>query len=114
MEFVRSDKHELVHPEALGLPPTTGQTTRVIARAREQFIDALIVGDDAKSRQIAIDCYLAEHAVRVICDDVFAAAFEEIGRRWSHGDAEVYQERLGCEITLRVLHELRSLFPTPS
>ncbi len=49
----------------------------------------------------------------MICDDVFAAAFRQIGSRWACGEAEVYQERRGCEITLRVLHELRSLLPPP-
>lgn len=113
MEFIRSCKYQLVHPEVLGLPPTSGQTTRVVSRARDQLVEALIAGNEARSRQIAIDLYLAEHAISVICDDVFAAALQQIGDRWSHGDAEIYQERRGCEITMRVLHELRSLLPTP-
>ena len=111
--FIRSGKYQLIHPEALGLPPTSGRTTRVVERAFHELIEALIAGDEGRSRQLAIDLYLAEHAVSVICDDVIAAAFREIGKRWSHGDAEVYQERRGCEITLRVLHELRSLLPAP-
>lgn len=113
LEFVRAGRHELVRPEALGLPPTSGQSTRVVARARGQLVDALIAGDEARCRQVAIDLYLAEHSISVLCDDVFAAAFREIGRRWSCGEAEVYQERRGCEITLRVLHELRSILPPP-
>ncbi|MEO8495048.1 MAG: B12-binding domain-containing protein, partial [Planctomycetota bacterium] len=113
LEFVRSGRYELVHPEALGLPPTSGQSTRVVIRASEQLTEALIAGDDARCRQIAIDIYLAEHNISVLCDDVFAAAFREIGSRWSCGEAEVYQERRGCEITLRVLHELRSILPAP-
>lgn len=75
------------------------------------MIEGLIHGDDGVCRQIAIDLYLAEHSLSVICDDVFAAAFKEIGERWSCGDAEVYQERRGCEITFRVLHELRAFLP---
>jgi len=111
LEFVRNRKYELVHPEALGLPPTSGQSTRVIKRAREQLIEALVAGDEARCRQVTIDIYLAEHGISVICDELFAAAFREIGNRWSCGEAEVYQERRGCEITLRLLHELRGLFP---
>ena len=33
MEFLRAGKHQLIHPEALGLPPTSGQTVRVVDRA---------------------------------------------------------------------------------
>lgn len=113
MEFVREGKHELVHPEALGLPATSGQSIRVVERARDQLADALLAGDESRCRQIATDLYLAEHSLAVICDDVFAAAFRDIGDRWSCGEAEVYQERRGCEITLRVLHELRALLPAP-
>lgn len=113
LEFLRANKYQLIHPEALGLPPTSGQTTRVVDRAREQLTEALIAGDDGRCRQIAIDLYLAEHSLGVICDDVFAAAFREIGDRWSCGDAEIYQERRGCEITLRVIHELRGILPPP-
>ena len=111
--FLRGGKHELVHPEALGLPPTSGQTTRVLDRSREQMTEALIDGNELRCRQITIDLYLAERSISVICDDVFAAAFREIGDRWACGDAEVYQERRGCEISLLVLHELRSLLPPP-
>jgi methanogenic corrinoid protein MtbC1 len=114
LEFLRARKYQVVHPEALGLPPTSGQSTRVVSRAREQLVEALIAGDDGRCRQIAIDLYLAEHSLSVICDDVFAAAFREIGERWSCGEAEVYQERRGCEITLRLLHELRTMLPQPS
>lgn len=111
--FLRAAKHELIHPEALGLPPTSGQTTRVLGRARDQLVQALLTGDEARCRQIGMDLYLAEHRISAICDEVFAAAFREIGDRWACGEAEVYQERRGCEITLRVLHEMRSLLTQP-
>ena len=97
IEFLRGRKYRLTHPEALGLPPTSGQTTRVVDRAHEQMIAALLAGDEPRCLQIAIDLYLAEHSISVICDEVFAAVFREIGDRWACGEAEVYQERRGCE-----------------
>jgi excisionase family DNA binding protein len=112
--FVRHGRHQVVNPEALGLPPTSGQSVRVIERAREQMTAALVAGDEQLCRQIAIDLYLAGHGLGLICDDVFAVAFRSIGEAWSCGETEVYQERRGCEITLRVLYELRSLLPTPA
>lgn len=112
LEFVRGGKYELIHPEALGLPATSGPSARVVARAREHMTEALIAGDEPRCRQIAIDLYLASHRLSVICDEVFAAAFEDVGQRWACGQAEIYQERRGCEIVLRILHELRTLLPT--
>jgi methanogenic corrinoid protein MtbC1 len=113
LAFLRETKHDLVHPEALGLPPVSGHSVRVVDRAREQAVVALLRGDEPRCLQIMIDLYLAEHSISVICDDVFAAAFRAIGDRWACGEAEVYQERRGCEISLRVLHALRSFLPPP-
>ncbi len=111
VDFLRESKHELIAPEALGLPPTSGQTERVVHRAREQFGEALLAGDQAVCWQIALDLYLAGQSISVICDDIFAEAVNEIGDRWSCGEAEVYQERRGCEVLLRIIHEMRSLLP---
>ena len=114
LEFLRASKHELLSPEVLGLPATSGRTGRVIERAAEQLTEALLAGDELQCRQIAIDLYLAEHSISSVCDEVLARSFEEIGNRWACGHAEVYQERRGCEITLRVLHDLRVLVaPAP-
>lgn len=112
--FLRGGNHQLVHPEALGFPATSGQTARVVDRARDQMVGVLLAGDELRCQQIALDLYLAEHRMSVICDDVFAAAFREIGNQWACGEAEIYQERRGCEISLRTLHELRSLLPLPA
>tara|TARA_R110002111_G_scaffold144910_2_gene211291 strand:+ start:160020 stop:160901 length:882 start_codon:yes stop_codon:yes gene_type:complete len=114
IDFLRSSKHELVRPEVIGLPATTGQTIRVIDRAASQFTEALLEGDEEQCRQIVLDLYLAEHSISTICDLVFAKAFSTIGDRWKCGDAEVYQERRGCELAMRVLHELRTLIPAPA
>lgn len=113
LEFLRSSKYELVRPEVLGLPATTGQTVRVIQRAADQLIETIVAGDEDQCRRIVLDLYLAEHSISSICDQVFAKAFEWIGDRWECGDAEVYQERRACEIALRVLHEVRSFLPVP-
>ena len=56
------------------------------------MVSALVAGEHATCRQIALDLFLAEHSISVICDDVFAAAFRQIGELWSCGEAEVYQE----------------------
>lgn len=111
--FLRESNQPLVSPEVIGLPATTGQTHRVIDRAAQQLTEALIRGDGEQCRSITFDLFLAEHSISTICDHAFVPAFEEIGNRWECSEAEVYQERLGCSIALRVLHELRSLIPAP-
>lgn len=113
IEFLRTSKHELVRPEVLGLPATSGQSIRVIDRSADQFAVALLKGDEEQCRRIILDLYLAEHSLSSICDLVFVKAFQIIGDRWQCGEAEVYQERRGCELAVRVLHELHKLVAQP-
>jgi MerR family transcriptional regulator, light-induced transcriptional regulator len=111
--FLKEQGHQLVEPELLGLPPTTtGAGERTLARGRAELVEAFLEGAEELSLQIVMDLYLARHSICTICDEVLAAAFHEIGDRWQCGAAEVYQERRGCEICLRILHELEQALPS--
>lgn len=109
--FLRSSECQLVEPEVLGLPSTTGQGKTVINRAREGIMDALRHGDELQVRRYVMDLYLAGVSACDICDRALAPVFEDIGLEWQHGEMEVYQERRGCEIVARTLHELRQALP---
>lgn len=114
VKYLRDQGQRLTQPELLGLPPvTSGAGTRSISKAREELIQSLIRGEESLARQIAFDLYLSRHRMSVICDDVLAPAFHEIGRRWGCGDIAIYQERRSCEIALRLVQELRSMLPDP-
>lgn len=113
LEFLRNSKQELVHPDVIGLPSGTGRSSQTVERSTERLVEALMDGNEELCRQITIDLYLAEHSISLICDHIFAAAFEKIGNLWLCGDAEVYQERRSCEIALRVLYGMESLIPPP-
>ena len=113
IQFLRSSKHPIARPELLGLPSNTGRTNWVIERASDALAASLVNGREDECRRIVLDLFLAEHGLDKICDTVIAPAFTKIGRLWECGTAEVFQERRGCEITLYVLRELRSLVPSP-
>lgn len=114
LEFLRASNYHIAQPEILGLPATSGRTDRVLGRAQTQFIEALLADDENRCRQILVDLYLAEHALSAICDEVIAQTFVHVGDRWACGEAEVYQERRGCELTHHLVHELSQLLPDPS
>jgi excisionase family DNA binding protein len=111
LEFLRQSGQKLTRPEVLGLPSTTGQGSFVIDRAAELLAEALLAGDEEQCRRILFDLYLAKHSLADIFDRVIGGAFTRIGHAWSCGTAQVYQERRGCEIALRSLHQLRTLLP---
>ncbi len=111
LEFLKSSGRELVEPGILGLPATVGQGEGTIRRAKDRLKETLIEGDEAACRQIIFDLYLAKHPISVICDQVIATVFQEIGELWDCGEVEVYEERMSCETCLRILHELRNRIP---
>ncbi len=111
LAWVRSGRHVLVHPEALGLPATSGKTHWVFDRARSQLVEALLQGSESVCLQVLLDLYLAGHSLSLMCDEIMAAAFVDIGDRWSCGTAEVYQERRGCKIAVRVIQQLQRMLP---
>ena len=107
LRFVRERDQELVSPEILELPPTTQGAELGLVRARPLLVEALLSGNEEVARQVVFDLYLARHPLCVICDEVIAGAFRDIGHRWACNEADTYQERRGCEIALRILFDLR-------
>ncbi len=113
IEFLRGSAHELVAPELVGLPASSGQTPRGIRQALERFTPGLVAGNEPLCRRITLDLFLAEHSISRICDELLAASFQAVGQLWACGQAEVYQERRGCELTLRILRELGTMLAQP-
>ena len=113
VSFLRDSGRTVVEPEVLGLPATTGQTQWTLSRATERLREGLVKGDEAVCRQVILDLYLARHSLSSICDDVLSRCFHDIGSLWECGGVEIYEERRACEISTRLVHELRRLLPTP-
>jgi MerR family transcriptional regulator, light-induced transcriptional regulator len=98
-------------PELLGLPPVPPVTDASFPRTASLLAEALLAGEEALVRQILFNLAVGQPGLARIFDDVVARAFVEIGERWACQQADVYQERRGCEIILRVLVELRKSQP---
>jgi methanogenic corrinoid protein MtbC1 len=113
VEFLRSGNHQLVAPGIVGLPADVGRGDVKIEDSVTRLAEALLEGDLERCRQITLALFISEYSISTICDRAIAGAFAEVGDRWACGEAEVYQERLGCGLALRVLGELRTLLPPP-
>ena len=113
LRFVREHDQKLSSPEVLGLPPASEHAELGLTRGKSRLVEALLAGDELLARQVVFDLYLARHSLSIICDQVIAAAFAEIGDRWACHAADIYQERRGCEIALRILFDLRRVQHVP-
>ncbi len=113
VSFVRSTDQPLAKPELLGLPPIRGHGERVVGRSRDLMLAAIARGDENACRQITLELFLSGCRICQICDEVLASVMQRLGELWERGDMEVYQERLGCEICMRILEDCRSYIADP-
>lgn len=111
VQFLRDTRHELAHPELLGLPAAATGGEASLDAVLEEAVAALEAGDEERLRAVGFHLYVAGVPACEICDEVLAPAFHRLGEKWQHGAVEIYQERQGTEICLRLLHELLAGLP---
>jgi methanogenic corrinoid protein MtbC1 len=113
VQFLRTSKHEVIQPHVLGLPPANGARTKPIENAQADLKQLLLSGDEKAARAAILDYFLAGNDIACIGDRLVAPVFHDFGRLWENGEVEIFQERRACEITVRVIHEMRTMIPPP-
>lgn len=114
VEFLRRSDHSLVNSELLGLPGDIHPGKRDVEPSRQEYIAALSAGDEQRAGKILFELFLDGMTIAELGDRVITPAFHQIGFGWQQGGVEIYQERRACEITLRLLNDLRALMPEPT
>jgi excisionase family DNA binding protein len=107
LHFLKETGQPVVQPEVLGLPRLDRQTDRTVTQAIAELTDALVTGQNEVCRRIIFELYLNGQSLAGLCDDILRPTFFDIGDRWECGQVQVYEERTACEITQRILTELR-------
>ncbi len=79
-----------------------------------QFERAVIEGNELKCLTLLTKYYAQNSCFAKLADEFIAATFRRLGELWDCGSLEIYQERRGCEVCHRVLHEFRRLMPEVS
>ena len=116
-QFLRSSGRLLIHPEQLGLPGLTPERKTFFVGTddpqQQQFRNALAEGDEAGCREI-LQARIASGATRCqAAGDLITDAMRGFGEAWDCQQIDVYQERRGCDIALRLINELRASIPEP-
>lgn len=123
MEFLESTNRRLIDPVAIGLAggasllreaEVSHSDSSQLAGMREEFERAILSGNESDARRILSAWYARTGGIVSVADDLIAPVFRSVGELWECGDLEVYQERRGCEICMRLIHELRRLLAEPS
>ncbi len=113
IKFLKSRGYPLARPELLCLPCQRMASLEALVKARPEFAEALMEGDEERVKRVLGELFMAGHSLSTIADELISPAFQAIGYQWECGELHVYRERLACEICLRGLFELRRLLPAP-
>ena len=113
LKFLRDSNKTIVHPEILGLPAVQDEEELNTEILSEQLCDALLKLNESRCREIISELYLSGLSVLQIMETVIVPALHLIGDRWVCGDAQIFQERRGCEIVTILIHDLRRMIEEP-
>jgi len=115
LKFLEETNRQVPYPSKLKEPVES--SSRLSSKPEEledllpQFEKAVIAGDEVACRTLLTKYYARHESFAKLADEFIAATFHRIGELWDCGSLEVYQERRGCEVCHRVLHEFRRLIP---
>lgn len=75
----------------------------------DRLFGALIRGDTASARQLAVG--VIDHAVApaVLCDEVIAAAMVRVGDEWARGKVHIYEEHAATQAALAAVAAVRAM-----
>jgi excisionase family DNA binding protein len=114
IQFLRDTRQRIVRPELLSLPANTKSTELKLCDVIEIALESIRRGDEEQFSVLVINQFLANQSIVDICDQLIAPVFHRVGDLWNCGEMEVFQERRGCEICIRLLRKLISFLPALS
>ena len=116
-QFLRDTQRQLLRPEVLSLPSLAPARSMKVRGSNhpvsESFREALARGDESVCRQL-LHQLIDEGATRSeAAEQLITDAMHGVGDAWQSHELDVYQERRGCDIAMRLIYELRSSLPEP-
>lgn len=117
LRFLEKTNRQVLIPGSLKAVDAADEPSRLpadpssIDELLPRFEKAIADGNEDECRSLLSKYYARCESFARLADELVAAAFERIGQAWDCGDLAVYQERRGCEICYRLLHEFRRILP---
>ncbi len=114
-QFLSQSGRTLPSPEALGLPNRLASRNPSIPGSDEtlnrDFRESLATGDEARCREILRDRISSGWSRTEAAENLITDALQGIGVAWQCNELDIYQERRGCDICIRLINELRASIP---
>lgn len=114
-QFVKSTGRAIPNPQVLGLPILVPSRDTKIpgsdAPDHQRFRTALAAGEENVCRQILTSRIDAGWMRSEAAEDLITDAMRGLGEAWMCNEVDTYQERRGCDISIRLINELRASLP---
>lgn len=101
-----------VAPQLIGLPLRSHEASSATSDMSQQFLNAIVLGDEEACRQIIFQSHLTGESASRIFDEIITPAFRCIGTGWECDEVEIYQERRACGTCLRIIGEWQQRIPS--
>lgn len=115
LRFVSESERPLLNPMAIGLkvPPRRSSDEHYTPGTTDQelFRRLLATGDETGCREVLEKVFMQCGSVTQATELLITDALHRFGEAWERNELDVYQERRGCEICLRLIYHLRSSLP---
>lgn len=115
--FLRDSDRTLSRPDVLGLPNLAPNRQLSISASddplKDAFRQSLSVGDEAACRRLINELIRSGATRSEAAEALITDAMVGFGEAWECNTLDVYQERRGCDIAMRLIYELRSSMPQP-
>ncbi len=114
-KYLRDSGVTLLDPQVLGLP-TLGYCRKLEIPGNRtpehsDFRTALAHGDESTCRKILRSCVAQFGSRSSAAGELITDAMHGLGSAWKCNEIDVYQERRACDISIRLINELRSELP---
>ncbi len=114
-QFLSASGRALRDPHVLGLPMLgPARNSEIPGSERTDstaFRKALAIGDESACRQILRDRIADNFLSSEAAADLITDAMHGLGEAWDCNELDIYQERRACDISIRLINELRSSLP---
>lgn len=114
-QFLKQTGRELSNPGVLGLPNLSLLSRRHVPGSDDSvhsaFREALALGMEATCRRILQERITSGWSATEAAEKLITDAMCGIGEAWTCDQLDIYQERRGCDIALRLVNELRASLP---
>lgn len=113
IDYIQKNNAELVNPEAVNIPKTTGRLKDKMSKSAEELQQGFKDCDEFKIQGIIYDLFTSGQNPETIFDELLAPALHQLGCDWEDGTVDAFQERRAIQICIRTLYGFNSFFPLP-